>query len=119
MDDMGGFILFKKPFGLLWIPVEAVRSEKYVFECSKRLARYVPQIGFLRRDEHPCFALTLSESRSYRFGFDDMLYCGPDEARATGDQNDGHDKVKGRESRGGKWCPCKFEYLDDILKAEK
>jgi hypothetical protein len=58
-----------------------------------RLTRYVPQIGFLRRDEHPGLALTFSESRTYGFGFDDVFYCGPDEARATGDEDDGHDKV--------------------------
>ena len=31
MDDMGRFILLKKPFSLLWIPVEAVKLERYFF----------------------------------------------------------------------------------------
>lgn len=83
--------------------MEAVKS---FLSAQERLVRYIPQIGFLRRDEHPCLALTLSESRTYRFGFDDVFYCGPDEARATGDEDDGrhvgHDKVRYRELRVGR-----------------
>ena len=108
MDDMRGFIFFKEPFCLLWVPMDVVKLEMYVLECSKRLARYVPQIAILGRGEHPCLALALSESRTYRFGFDDVFYCGPNEARATGDQNDGHDSRMSRELRGGRWCACKF-----------
>jgi hypothetical protein len=70
------------------------------------VVRYIPQIGFLRRDEHPCLALTLSKSRTYRFGFDDVFYCGPDEARATGDEDDGHEKVRYRELRVGRGEEC-------------
>jgi len=64
---MCGLILSKEPFGLLW----------------------VPQIRVLTRDEHPGLILTPSESRTYRFGLDDMSYCRPDEASATSDEDDG------------------------------
>lgn len=94
MDDMRRFIFFKEPFRLLWVPMDVVKLEMYVFEYSKRLARCIPEIAILGRGEYPCLTLALSESRTYRFGFDDVFYCRPDEARATGDQNDGHDKVK-------------------------
>jgi hypothetical protein len=32
---MCGFIFFKEPFGLLWVPMEAAKLERYVFKCSK------------------------------------------------------------------------------------
>ncbi len=84
VNNMCGFIFFKEPSGLLWVPMEAAKL-RGTFPSARR---HTPQIPVLRRDEHPLLILTPSEFRTYRLGLDDMLYRRPDEARATSDEDD-------------------------------
>jgi hypothetical protein len=57
MDDMRGFIFFKEPFCLLWIPMDVVKLEMYVLETS----------AIRTADRHPwTWRTPMSRPRAFR-----------------------------------------------------